>query len=603
MAFDGIVTKAICSELSFLEGARIDKIFQPNKNNIILGMFNKGKNFALNICTESSNCRIHLTTHSVSNPQVAPNFCMILRKNILGLHFKKIYTLDLERLVIIDFEGLDDVDDVFSRKLIIEIMGKHSNVILLDEQNIIIDSLRHIKHDEPNEKNRDIIPHIRYKFPISDKYNFLEISNFNNFCEILSPKILNVKILKDELPNIIFNTFNGFSKNFIYFLIKKLIEKKKWIFESDITSYKTNLHLIYDEINNIIDNIDSNKLSFCTDLYFNKRDYFLYFSNTENSPFSLNFFIDDFYFSKETLENFTNYRNSLLKLILNVLGKYNKRLIHINEKLKDCDNMNMFRIYGELITANLYKFDNNSKLDLISVENYYDNQNIIDIPLDKRFSISQNAKKYFKKYNKLKNALEVVSIQKSETEKELDYIQSIVFELENSSDIENLVDIYDEISDNIVFKDTPIANNKYFSDKKNAKLKKSKLTKNKNVSFNPIKYSNDDYIILVGRNNIENDYLTLKYANKSDIWFHVKDFHGSHTILKILKLPSDTSNILDNIPYELLYKAAKIAVEHSKAKNSSNVPVDFCEVKFVKKPNGSKPGMVIYTNYRTIYVK
>lgn len=227
MAFDGIVTKAICSELSFLEGARIDKIFQPNKNNIILGMYNKGKNFALNICTESSNCRIHLTTHSVSNPQVAPNFCMILRKNILGLHFKKIYTLDLERLVIIDFEGLDDVDDVFSRKLIIEIMGKHSNVILLDEQNIIIDSLRHIKHDEPNEKNRDIIPHIRYKFPISDKYNFLEISNFNNFCEILSPKILNVKILKDELPNIIFNTFNGFSKNFIYFLIKKLIEQKK----------------------------------------------------------------------------------------------------------------------------------------------------------------------------------------------------------------------------------------------------------------------------------------------------------------------------------------------------------------------------------------
>ena len=224
--------------------------------------------------------------------------------------------------------------------------------------------------------------------------------------------------------------------NIIHFLIKKLIEQKKWIFESDITSYKTNLHLIYDEINNIIDNIDSNKLSFCTDLYFNKRDYFLYFSNTENSPFSLNFFIDDFYFSKETLENFTNYRNSLLKLILNVLGKYNKRLIHINEKLKDCDNMNMFRIYGELITANLYKFDNNSKLDLISVENYYDNQNIIDIPLDKRFSISQNAKRYFKKYNKLKNALEVVSIQKSETEKELDYIQSIIFELENSSDIE-----------------------------------------------------------------------------------------------------------------------------------------------------------------------
>ena len=590
MAFDGIVTKAICSELSNLNGARIDKIFQPNKNNVIIGMYNQGKNYALNICTESGNCRLHLTTHPNPNPQTAPNFCMVLRKNLLGLHLKNIFTLDLERLVIIEFEGFDEVDDILNKKLIVELMGKHSNIILLDEQNIIIDSLRHIKYDEKkeNEKSREILPHSRYQYPKSDRSNFLEVQNFEQFKKIVT-----------KYQNI-YDAFNGFSKSFINNIIENLKLEQKWN-EADEES---NLKLIYHEILNIIDNIDSGKLYFKNvKMSENKgKDYTLCKSEEKESELSLNFFIDDFYFEKETSENFVNYRNSLLKLILNILNKYSKRLIHINEKLKDCDNMDTVRTYGELITANLYKFDANSKLNSISVENYYDNQKIIEIPLDKRFSISQNAKRYFKKYNKLKNALEIVSIQKKETEQELDYIQSIVYELESANTIEEIAEIYEEISENVVFKNNSNINNKNAKNK-NSKLKKSKLTKNKNVSFNPIKYSIKDYTILVGRNNIENDYLTLKYANKSDIWFHVKDFHGSHTILKYLNSAKKSNgNILDNIPNDIIIKAAEIAAQHSKAKNSSNVPVDFCEVRFVKKPSGSKPGMVIYTNYRTVYV-
>ena len=590
MAFDGIVTKAICSELSNLNGARIDKIFQPNKNNVIIGMYNQGKNYALNICTESGNCRLHLTTHPNPNPQTAPNFCMVLRKNLLGLHLKNIFTLDLERLVIIEFEGFDEVDDILNKKLIVELMGKHSNIILLDEQNIIIDSLRHIKYDEKkeNEKSREILPHSRYQYPKSDRSNFLEVQNFEQFKKIVT-----------KYQNI-YDAFNGFSKSFINNIIENLKLEQKWN-EADEES---NLKLIYHEILNIIDNIDSGKIYFKNvKMSENKgKDYTLCKSEEKESELSLNFFIDDFYFEKETSENFVNYRNSLLKLILNILNKYSKRLIHINEKLKDCDNMDTVRTYGELITANLYKFDANSKLNSISVENYYDNQKIIEIPLDKRFSISQNAKRYFKKYNKLKNALEIVSIQKKETEQELDYIQSIVYELESANTIEEIAEIYEEISENVVFKNNSNINNKNAKNK-NSKLKKSKLTKNKNVSFNPIKYSIKDYTILVGRNNIENDYLTLKYANKSDIWFHVKDFHGSHTILKYLNSAKKSNgNILDNIPNDIIIKAAEIAAQHSKAKNSSNVPVDFCEVRFVKKPSGSKPGMVIYTNYRTVYV-
>jgi predicted ribosome quality control (RQC) complex YloA/Tae2 family protein len=312
--------------------------------------------------------------------------------------------------------------------------------------------------------------------------------------------------------------------------------------------------------------------------------------SNNNTPFSLNFFVDDFYFSKESNETFKNYRNSLLKLILDTLKKYQKRLYNIDEKLKECEDMNKYRIWGELITANLYKIPNKN-LDKVEVENYYDNNNSLTINLDKKYLPSINAKRFFKKYSKLKNALEVVSAQKADTLKELDYIESVIYELESANNVDELATIFEEISENDVFKEKT---SKYNTTKK-SKIKKSKLTKNKNVSFNPVKYNIDGYTVFVGRNNKENDYLNLKFANKNDLWFHTKDIHGSHTILKL-----DTS-----MPYpdeKILAEVAKLAALHSKAKNSSNVPVDFCEVKYVKKPSGAKPGMVIYTNYKTINV-
>ncbi len=579
MAFDGIVTKAITTELLDLCGARIDKIFQPSKNEIVLGLYLDKKNYALNICIESQNCRINLTTNSKPNPQIAPNFCMLLRKNLIGLKLKNIITFDLERLIVIEFEGFDEIDDIISKKLIIELMGKHSNVILLDDTNIIIDSLRHIK--ENDENYRDILPHTKYSFPTSNKISFLELKDFEDF-----KNNLNIKYI-DDLPSEISNTFNGISKNFIYSIIKKLEIKEL----NSLT-----LEIIFNYINEIINNIGTNNLQF--EYVENDKgiikDYFLSMSksNTDNI-FNLNFFIDDFYFNKETNESFKNYRNTLLRLILETLKKYNKRLSNINEKLHECDDMDKYRIYGELITANLYRIPNRN-LEEIELENYYDNNNKILIKLDKRFLPSINAKRFFKKYSKLKNALEIVSEQKEETLKELNYIESVVYELENCSTLEEVTEIFEEISENDIFKEKTSKSNN-ISNSKKSKIKKSKLTKNKTVSFNPIKYSIDGYTVLVGRNNKENDYLTLKYANKNDIWFHTKDFHGSHTILRLD----------NNLPYPdnaLLIKVAQISAFYSKAKNSSNVPVDYCEVKYVKKPSGSKPGMVIYTNNKTLNV-
>ena len=408
--------------------------------------------------------------------------------------------------------------------------------------------------------------------------------DFSKFKAILA---LNLPCEINLVIKEISNKFNGISRSFIKSVIAQLnIEN---VDEDGLKS-------IFNYINEIIYSADTLDLSF--EYIKNEdniiKDYCLVKGNHDTS-FSLNFFIDDFYYNKETDSTFKAYRDSVLKLILSTLKKYNTRLLHINDKLKECDNMDTFRIYGELLTANLYKLKNTNS-ESITVDNYYNNNKPITIPLDKRYSPSVNAKMFFKKYSKLKNALKIVSEQKIDTINELDYIESIIYELENCKTIDDVSSVYDEISENIIFKDKFAK----LKDKKKSKIKKSKFTKNKNVNFNPIKYVIDDFTFLVGRNNVENDYLTLKYAHKNDIWFHTKDIHGSHCIL-VLDNPN-SSNFKepdDNI----LIKCAEIAAFHSKAKNSSNVPVDYCEVKYVKKPNGSKPGMVIYSHNKTLSVE
>ncbi|MBR3002996.1 MAG: NFACT family protein [Clostridia bacterium] len=612
MAFDGITTKVIADELQNLSGARIDKIFQPNKNEIIIGLYLDGKNYALNMSIDSGNYRINLTTHPKTNPQIAPNFCMLLRKHLIGLKLKNIITSGLERLVILEIEGFDDFEDIVSKKIIVELMGKHGNIILTDESNIIIDSLRHIKSED--DSNRNILPHVKYTFPTSTKLNFLDITSYEDFTKNLPKELFSEekensfvfdKSVIAKISTAISNTYNGISKVFIENIVKSYFSSNKDFFNTDIEeinidniSANSNFKQIFDNVLIEIYNYLQNTLNYCSDnLQFKtieytqnnktKKEYFLQPGTSSTpSPFGLNFFIDDFYYQKESSEDFKSYRDTTLKMILGVLKKYNTRLLNIEAKLKECEDMEKYRLYGELITANLYRIENKN-LESVKLENYYDNNNLITIPLDQKYLPSINAKRFYKKYNKLKNTLEIVGIQKEETIKELDYLESIVYELEASTTVEEVAQIFDEISENVLFKDS-------IKNKQKTKMKKSKLTKNKEVSFNPIKYTFDGITVFVGRNNKENDYLTLKFASKTDMWFHTKDIHGSHVILKCSELP---------VTDEILYKCAELAAKHSKAKNSSNVPVDYCLVKFVKKPSGAKPGMVIYSNNKTIYIK
>lgn len=566
MAFDGIVTQAITHELkNDLIGGKIDKIHQPDKNTILLGIYSNSIHYALNICIDAHNCRINLTTNSKENPLVAPNFCMLLRKRLIGGKISTIEMYGLERLVKINIETINEFNEIEIKSLIIELMGKHSNIILINDKNIIIDSLRHIWATDTIY--RDILPSRTYSFPTSEKLDYTKISDIYSIFQD------NLNLSVEEFSKLFANTFNGFSLSFI----KSALEK------CNITTInKENLLKLQKYINNIL--TFPNNLYF-TEVYKNNKlsDFTLSLGNNVTvEKFYLNKFIDNFYFSRETKETFNNCKNNALKLATDSQKKLLNRLNSINTKLKDCEERDKYRLYGELITSNLYKLTN-THTDYIELENYYDNNNLIKIPLDKKYSPNINAKHYFKKYNKLKNALQIVSVQKAETENELNYIDSIIFEIELASSTKEIQEILDEISENLI-------KNKVSQKKKNTKNSKKKKQEKQ---YSPLHFNIDNFDVYVGKNNKENDWLTFTFANKNDIWLHTKDIQGSHVILK---------NSGQNVSNDTLVKCAKLAVEHSKAKLSSNVPVDYCKVQYVKKPNGAKPGMVIFTNNKTISV-
>lgn len=579
MAFDGITAKSIVAELNkFIIGGKINKIFEPNKNEIILGIYNNGKNYALNCTISVDTYRVNLTTSSKPNPLNAPNFCMLLRKHLIGGKIKSISMPGLERIIVIELECYNELNDLSSKKLVVELMGKHSNIILLNDKDIIIDSLRHL--DSSSNSTRDILPAHPYEFPEVTKLDFLKIDSFDEF-------YANTSNLED-LDNGISNTFNGISKLFIQSIIS----------ENNIENSvsKDNLEIIYNYLKSCLNN----------PVYFKNynNDYTLTINkpetlpdgkdaanrnqtNTDTSLPYLNFFLDDFYTNKENISDFLNYRNTVLKLVDATLKKITKKLKNINTKLKECEEKDKFQLYGELITANMYKYKEFEN-DFIEVENYYDNNSLLKIPVNKNLSPSVNAKNYYKKYNKLKNALEVVNKQKVETISEIDYIETIIYSLDNAKTLNDIEEIYSEIKENDLFfnkKNKPSSNLKSEKRKnKNKKIDKEYVT---------LEYKIENYVFLVGKNNKQNDYLSTKVMKSHDIWFHTKDIHGSHGVL----LTKNTTPSID-----VIIRCAQIVAYYSKARLSSNVPVDYTLGKYVKKPSGSKPGFVIYTNNSTINV-
>ena len=436
-------------------------------------------------------------------------------------------------------------------------MGKHSNVILLNESDIIIDSARHIVSD------RNILPANPYNFPEESKINIYDIDS-KKFIKMFQNSSCN-------FINFIQNSFYGFSKSFINYILDLL--------KIDIHNItENNLFQFFQFIIRLSNNIDLLNID-CIDYTFNNKNDYVLVSSKNPSELKINTFVDNYYTYKEKNENFANYRNNVLKLILNILKKYEKRLDNINSKLNECNDMDKYKLYGELITTNLYKLNNNINIEAVTLDNYYDNNSPIEIKLDKRYSPSVNAKRFFKKYNKLKNTLEIVTKQKEDTKKELDYIESIIYSLNSTKNLNDVDDIYLEIQENLL--DTKINSKK---EKKKSEEKTS-----------PLHLDIDGYNVYVGRNNKQNDYLTFKVANKEDLWFHTENIHGSHVILKLDNNKEVTDEIISNV--------ASIAAYYSKGRNSSKVNVQYTEVKNIKKPRNAKPGFVVFNRYNSLVVE
>lgn len=568
MAYDGLVNYSVVSELkNRIINGKIDKIFEPNFEEIVLGIYSNKEKFALNLVINPQFYRANLTTHTKQNPSQAPNFCMTLRKYLLGTHIVNIYTNNLERIIFIELEGYNKSKDESKKTLVVELMGKHSNIILIDKENMIIDSLKHFSKNSGSYRN--IFAGEKYTLPKSDKIDFFEVKDKDEFYRIIENN--SIKLNSKSLIDIISNTFTGFSKSSI-----NAIEINNNL-SDDLD--KENIYNLYNYITQIVNNSEKN---ICKK-FDNKNDYFLINSKKEN-PLEINWFLDDYYTSKEVDNTFLNYRNGLLKLILNKLHKLNTKLDLVNEKINECKDINKYKLYGELITSNLYRIDNHN-LESITLDNYYDNNNSITIQLDKSITPSSNAKKFFKKYQKLKNAKAIVEEQKMKIVSDIDYLESIVYEIESANNISDVDEIYSEISEL----------NMNLTNKKTVKKKstQNKLKKINNIG-EPLKFNINGFCVLVGKNNKQNDYLTTKIANKEDIWLHVKDFQGSHVIiLTDNRIPSQ----------ETINTCAGLAKKYSKASQSSNITVDYTSIKNVKKPSGSKPGMVIYTNNKSVTVK
>ena len=579
MAYDGLVNYSIVRELkNRIINGKVDKIYEPNFEEIILGIYCDGKKYALNLVINSKYYRANLTTNAKPNPNVAPNFCMTLRKYLIGTHITKIYTKNLERIIFIEFEGHNKLNDFSSKKLIIELMGKHSNIILVNNDDTIIDSLKHFSVISGSYRN--IFAGSKYELPKDDKLDFMLIKDSEEFYRVLENN--SNRLNTTSLVNIISNTFTGISKNSL-----KAFELDLSI--SDVFN-KENSDKLFDYITNIV-TIDCICEAFVNDYYVKPS-----FTDEKQDCLQINFFLDDYYTAKEETSTFTTYRDNILKLILAKLNKLNVKLDTINNKIKECKDAEKYKLYGELITSNLYQIDNfNTKS--ISLENYYDNNTLITIPLDSSITPSENAKRFFKKYKKLKNAKQFVDTQKTYVTSEIQYLESIVYEIGTSKTLQDINAIYSELQENdigIIDK----RNNK-ITNQKSKKSFQQKGSKKFNGSISdkigePIKYEIDGFTVLVGKNNKQNDYLSTKLANDTDIWFHVKDFHGSHVILRTEnKEPSQ----------DTLNKCAELAKQYSKASESSNIMVDYTYIKYVKKPSGSKPGMVIYTNNKSVIVK
>ncbi len=577
MSFDGVVTKAVIEELKEkILGGKIDKIYQPEKDELIINIHNRGKNHRLLISASSNNPRIYLTKNSKKNPTNPPMFCMLLRKYLSGGLILNIEQYGMDRIVVMDISYLDELGQSSEIRLIVEIMGKHSNIILLNKENhVILDSITRVTGEM--SRIRQILPGKKYEYPPSqDKIDPLHGTK-EDFFQL-------IRNSKDSLAILKFFYFN-------YTGISPLLSREI-CFNADIdidrpigSLEQLELESLYSAFSKILGYIKSG--NFCP-LYITNQldeiiafyalDLYQYGDQGKHYSNSISDILDISYRRRDIYDRMSQKSQSMRKSIQTKLDRATNKLVKQKEELIESQNRENLKVYGDLISANAYKIPRG--IDSINLENFYDeNMSIINVPLDIKSNPIENAQKYYKRYSKLKNAESLLLKQIPETKEEISYLEHVLIAIENATEVEELDEIKDELIKEGYLKDG--------SKNKKKKKQEAKLS-------SPHHYiSKDGLHLYVGKNNRQNEHLTLKFAHRDDIWLHVQNMPGSHVIIK-----KDNRDI----PHSTLEEAALLAAYYSKGRNGNNIAVDYTEKKNVRKMRNAKPGMVIYDNFKTIII-
>lgn len=572
MAFDGITVSAIKAEIEDkILGGRIDKVYQPEKDEIILGIRSMGQAYKLLLTSNASNPKFHFTQTNPSNPMTPPLFCMVMRKHLQSGKIIKIEQPDFDRILNIYVESLNELGDYSVKKLVLEIMGRHSNIILTDENNTILDCIKHIGHDTSSV--REVLPGREYTLPPSQgKINTLELDD-NNFKEVLENNH------SFEIQSVIYKNYTGISP-----IAASEICYRANVNGSTPVEALTDIQkeVIFNEFAKLVEDIKANR--FYPESITNEKGKTIDFSPIEMSQFngfeikkytSISELIESFYANRDFAYRIGQKTQDLRKLITQNIERCIRKKDIQMQTLRSIKNRDELRLKGELLTANIYSIKKG--MTTVELPNYYsENQELVAIELDSNKTPSENAQKYYKAYNKAKRTFEALKDQIKSNDEELAYLESVLTSVNNCTDEQDVKEIRREL-------------------REEGYVKKVKNQKDKSKKHSvPLHFiSQDGFDIYVGKNNIQNDELTLKFARPRDIWMHTKNIPGSHVII--------VANG-QTIPDTTLNEGAMLSAFYSKAKNSSKVPVDYTEKKNVKKPNGSKPGFVIYETNKTAYI-
>lgn len=572
MAFDGVTLHFIKEEIrEVAEDARVSQIHQPNKDELVIALRTKNGNKKLLLSTRANSPRVCFTQQAPENPATPPMLCMLLRKRLGGAKLIEVRQPGLERILFLDFTAINELGDVVKLTLCVEIMGKYSNIILIDEHNNIVDALKRV--DFTMSSQRLVLPNIKYDLPPQqDKLSILSVTGKEIVDKALSTPA------EMALSKALLSAMQGFSP-----IITRELE------------YKTGVHsnrelTILDKVK-LIERVDKLK----SDIE-EKRFAPTMLINSEGKPFDIAFMdimqygemaskkrflsfsemLDSFYYERDKAERMKVKSQDLLRLCSNTMDKLTRKIAVQEKELMESLDRDKLRKTGDLLQANIYKMTRGQSF--IEVEDYYNNNEKVKIKLSPTLNPSQNVQKYYKGYRRAKTREEMLTVQIKKAKEELVYITAVQESLFRCESERELSEIRQELVEQGYAKDKSKKNNR----------KQPKLLPPKEFK------SSDGFTIFVGRNNRQNDKLTLKTARNYDMWLHTKDIPGSHVIIV-----SDNREITDTA----IMEAASLAAYNSKAKDSAQVPVDYTLVKNVSKPSGAKPGMVIYVKNKTVYVK